>query len=243
MIRTVLIEDELGSRNALKQILENYIEDIEIVGEADTVKSSVEIIRKTNPDLVFMDIHLPDGESFDVLDKLDLDTLDFDIIFITAFTEIKLRAFDYFFLQYLTKPYDIDSIEKAIAHYKKSIKKSKEQYSNILRDILNNEAKLIAIPNVKGTDFISVEDIVRLEAQRNYTNIYCKDDRVFVSSKNIKHYEELLDSKLFFRVHKSHIIHLKYLRSVDNEGIIKMIDNSSVPLAKRVRKEFIDFFK
>lgn len=243
MIKTVLIEDELESRNALKHILENFIQDIEIVGEASSVKESISLLKTVNTDLVFMDIHLPDGESFDILDELDLNTLDFEIIFITAFTEIKKRAFDYFFLQYLTKPYEIDKIEKAILQFKKNTKKTNEKYSALLKDILNENPKLLPIPNANGIDFIVVEDIVRLEAQRNYTLIVCYDGKKFTSSKNIKHHEELLDSKMFFRVHKSHIINLKYLKSIDNEGVIKMRNDHTVPLAKRVKKEFIDSFK
>lgn len=243
MIKTILIEDELQSRNALKHILENYIQDIEIVGEASSVEESIQLLKTTNVDLVFMDIHLPDGESFDILDQLDLDRLDFEIIFITAYTEIKKKAFDYFFLQYLTKPYEIDKIEKAILQFKKNAKKSNEKYSAILKDILNEGTKLVPIPNANGIDFILVEDIIRLEAQRNYTLIVCGEGKKFTSSKNIKHHENLLDNKMFFRVHKSHIINLKYLKSIDNEGVIKMRNDETVPLAKRVRKEFIDSFK
>ena len=243
MIKTVLIEDELQSRNALKHILENYIQNIEIVGEASSVEESVNLLKSINADLVFMDIHLPDGESFDILDRLDLDSLDFEIIFITAYTEIKKKAFDYFFLQYLTKPYEIDKIEKAIQQFTKNTKKSSGKYSAILKDILNKDTQLLPIPNANGIDFILVEDIVRLEAQRNYTLIVCEDGKKFTSSKNIKHHEELLDRSMFFRVHKSHIINLKYLKSIDNEGVIKMRNDQTVPLAKRVRKEFIDSFK
>ncbi len=243
MTRTVLIEDELQSRNALKHILENYIEGIEIVGEASSVAESITLLKNINADLVFMDIHLPDGESFDILDQLDLDVLDFEIIFITAYTEIKKRAFDYFFLQYLTKPYEIDKIEKAIIQYNKNTKKTNEQYSTVLKDILNKDAKLLPIPNTQGIDFIAVNHIIRLEAQRNYTLVICKDNKKFTSSKNIKHYEELLNKKMFFRVHKSHIINLKYLKSIDNEGVIKMQNDHTVPLAKRVKKQFIDSFK
>ncbi len=243
MIKTVLIEDELQSRNALKHILENYIQNIEIVGEASSVEESINLLKSINADLVFMDIHLPDGESFDILDRLDLDSLDFEIIFITAYTEIKKKAFDYFFLQYLTKPYEIDKIEKAIQQFTKNTKKSNEKYSAILKDILNKDTQLLPIPNANGIDFILVEDIVRLEAQRNYTLIVCEDGKKFTSSKNIKHHEELLDRGMFFRVHKSHIINLKYLKSIDNEGVIKMRNDQTVPLAKRVRKEFIDSFK
>jgi len=146
-------------------------------------------------------------------------------------------------LQYLTKPFDIDKIEKAINHYKKNQQKSKQYYTHALKDIVNNEAKLIPIPNSKGIEFLLLEDIIRFEADRNYTQIFCKNNTKHLASKNIKHFEALLDSKLFFRVHISHIIHIKHLKSVDNDGLIKMSDNSIVPLAKRVRKDFIDFFK
>lgn len=243
MIRTVLIEDELGSRNALKQILETYVEDIQIVGECESVKESVALLQQINVDLVFMDIHLPDGESFDILDQLDQEKHDFDIVFITAYPDVKVKALDYFFLQYLTKPYEIDKIEKVIQQHRKHQNKNTENYKSILKEILSNKAKLIPIPNTTGIDFVSVEDIIRLEAQRNYTLIYSIESKKYLSSKNIKHFEELLDEKVFFRVHKSHIIHLKYLKSVSNDGLIKMSDNSNVPLAKRVRKDFIDFFK
>ena len=112
-----------------------------------------------------------------------------------------------------------------------------------MKDIVNNEAKLIPVPNSKGIEFLLLEDIIRFEADRNYTKIYCKNETKHLASKNIKHFEALLDPKLFFRVHKSHIIHIKHLKSVDNDGLIKMTDNSIVPLAKRVRKDFLDFFK
>jgi len=243
MIKTVLIEDELNSRNALKQILESYVEEIQIVGEAASVNEGVTLLQKISADLVFMDIHLPDGESFDILDQLGQDDYDFDIIFITAYDDVKERALDYFFLQYLYKPYDIDKIEKAIQHYRKHVNKDLEKYKSILQEFMKNETKLIPVPGSKGIDFISLENIIRLEADRNYTIIYCVEDKSYLSSKNIKHYENVLNKQRFFRVHKSHIINLKHLKFVSNDGLIEMSDNGTVPLATRVKKEFIDFFK
>ncbi len=243
MIKTIIIEDELRSRQALRQILEEFIEDITMVGEAESVAQSIPLLKEKEVDLVFMDIHLPDGESFDILDALVEEELDFEIIFITAYTDVKVKAFDYFFLQYLTKPFDIDKIEKAVNHYRKNTTKKINGYQDVLRDVIKNEANLIPVPNSKGIQFVKIHDIVRLEADRNYTNIYTIKGERFMASKNIKHFSELLDSSLFYRVHKSHIINIKFLTEVSKDGEIKMQDGSFAPLAKRVRKEFLDIFK
>jgi len=111
------------------------------------------------------------------LDQLDQEHLDFDIVFITAYPDVQVKALDYFFLQYLTKPYDIDKIEKVIQQHQKNQNQNNENYKSILKEILSQEAKLIPIPNATGIDFISSENIIRLVAQRNYTLIYCQEGK------------------------------------------------------------------
>ncbi len=240
MIRTIIIEDEFGSRESLKAILNAYITDLVVVAEATDIKSGIQALEKNNPDLVFMDIRLPDGESFEILDHFP--NPNFEIIFITAYSDYLQKAFDYFSFQYLTKPVDIEKLEKTIERYRSSkIPAFSKDKLQGLKEMLIDKPKILTIPHSDGIRILSIADIVRLEADGSYTKIFLKCGESLISTKGIGHYQKILGSHSFFRTHKSHLININMIINISySEGIL-LKNKDTVPLAQRNKKEFIEF--
>lgn len=240
MINAVIIEDEFGSRESLKAILKEYISDVFIIAEAIDIKSGVKVLKQHNPDIVFMDIRLPDGDSFRILDHFP--DPHFEIIFITAYSDYLQKAFDYFSFQYLTKPVDIEKLEKTINRYRKTQnpKFSKNKLEG-LEKLLENKSEILTIPHSEGIRILTIPDIVRLEADGSYTKLVLIDGDSFISTKGIGHYQKLLEKHHFFRTHKSHLINVNMISNISYTEGIALKNDDTVPLAQRSKKDFLDF--
>ncbi len=202
-------------------MLEKFFENIEILGEAGSVKDGLRLIEDSEPDLVLLDIRLPDGTGFDLLDNLP--KINFHLIFITAYGEFALKAFKYSTLDYIVKPINIDDLTKAISRIpqiqendqNKRVKKLKE---NLLSPVENME-KTIALPETNGFAIIKVEDIIRCEGKRNYTRIILKDGKEKVVSRTLLEFENLLTPLGFIRIHRSHLVNIfNVVRYIKSEG-------------------------
>jgi len=240
MIKAVIVEDEFGSRESLKAILKEYLEDVVVLAEAVDIKTGIEALKKYQPEIVFMDIRLPEGDSFRILDHFP--NPNFEIIFITAYSDYLQKAFDYFSFQYLTKPVDIEKLEKTIARYResKSPKFSKNKLEQLER-LLENKPETLAIPHAGGIRILVIPEIVRLEADGSYTKIILADGDNFVSTKGIGQYQKILEKHQFFRTHKSHLVNVKMVSNISyTEGIL-LKNQDTIPLSQRIKKEFLDF--
>ncbi len=240
MIKAIIIEDEFGSRESLKAILEEYCQDVKVIAEAEDIKSSIKVLQAYQPDIVFMDIRLPDGDSFRILDHFP--DADFEVIFITAYVDYLQKAFDYFSFQYLTKPIDIDKLERTLAHYRKTKQPafSLEKLAG-LEKLLQNKPNILPITYNDGIKVLSIPKIVRLEADGSYTNIFLEDGQSIISTKGIGHYQKLLEKHQFFRTHKSHLVNVNMIVNISfTEGIL-LQNQDTVPLALRNKKQFLDF--
>jgi two-component system, LytTR family, response regulator len=245
-MRALIIDDEPKNVRILKKLLEDYCPQAEVCGDAGDAKSAFTAIKTLKPDLVFLDIEMPYGNAFDLLDKLL--PVDFEIIFITAFDDYTLKAFKYSALDYLLKPVDIDELKAAVkkAAEKISGKSINQQLGNLLSNLKNNQAVLqkIALPAADGIVFINVEEIVRCEASGNYTIIYADSKEKITASKTIKEYEDLLPPGIFCRIHHSHIINLNRIKKYHRGrgGFVVMDDGTSIEVASRRRDEFLAKF-
>ena len=248
MFKTIIVEDEEKYTRILKKMLLENCPQIEIVGEASDIESAFELINETNPDLVLLDIVLPNGTAFDLLDRLM--PINFEIIFITSYDSYSFKAIKYSALDYLLKPVNIKELQTAT---KKAIKKISGKYINQQLDLLmsniktvqNNKNHKLAVPTVEGFVFILMIDIIRCEAKGTYTYIYTKNKDIIISSKNIKEYEEILPKLNFFRIHNSHLINtdriLRYNKG--RGGTVTMEDGTQIEVASRRRSDFLNMFQ
>ncbi len=240
MINAIIIEDEFGSRESLKAILKAYIKDLVVIAEASDIKSGIQVLTRNSPDLVFMDIRLPDGDSFNILDHFP--NPKFEIIFITAYSDYLQRAFDYFSFQYLTKPIDIEKLEKTIERYRSTrIPAFSKDKLKGLKTMLINKPKILTIPHSDGLRILSIVDIVRLEADGSYTKIFLISGESLISTKGIGTYQKILENYSFFRTHKSHLINVSMIVNISYSDGILLKNKEIVPLAQRNKKEFIEF--
>jgi len=245
-MNAVLIDDDQKNLKILRKMLEEFCPGVTVTGEALNSLSGLELIKLKKPDLVFLDIEMPYGNAFELLDQLV--PVDFEVVFITAFDEYSLKAFRYSAVDYLLKPVDIEQLKAAVdkATEKKQLKNTNARLSNLLSNISSRQNSLqkIAIATQEALLFVSLPDIIRCEASKNYTYIYLSGNRKIVASKNILEYEELLPQDMFFRIHNSHLINLNYISSYQKGrgGTVLMEDGTVIEVAARRKDEFLARF-
>ena len=243
---SVIIDDEPKNIRILKNLLENYCPGITIAGEAGNAETAYQVIKKTEPEIVFLDIEMPGANAFDLLDKLM--PINFEVIFITAFDNYSLKAFKYAALDYLLKPVNIEELQAAVnkAVAKTQHKTINQQLQMLFQNIQapKTQLKKMAIPTINGLVFITIEDIMRLEANGNYTTIILKNKERITASKNIKEYEDILPVELFFRVHNSHIINLNCIKTYQKGrgGYVVLDDGTHIEVATRRKDDFLSKF-
>ncbi len=237
MIKAVIIDDESKGIEILRILIKNHCPDITVIGCAEEVHEAVELINRKQPDLIFLDIEMSGETGFDLLEKVK--PTSFHVIFVTAHSEYAVRAFRYSVSDYLLKPVDISELKEAVQKVKSLIKE--EQYDGRQYLYQNGEANLtLKIPLHQSAVFVKMSDIIRIEADGAYTQIYLTGNRNYVISYNIKTVEEHLDINLFMRVHRSHIINLSKVSGVIGEARqAEMIDGSRVEISRRIRSGFI----
>ena len=247
-IGVLIVDDEEFARENLRMLVEEYCPEVTVLGTAASARDARKLVEELNPDLVFLDIMMPGEDGFLFLESFDARR--FEVIFTTAFRDYSLRAIKLSAVDYLEKPIDIEELMKAVDKArlniasKKKAPLSEERITRILQDIaLTNTVEKTIVPTRDGLAVIRNTDIIRLEADENYTTLFCVGGKKYVSSKGIRAFEDKLDPHMFMRVHKSHIInmsqHLKeFSRSEGNIAI--MSDGAQVPVARRKLQEFLE---
>lgn len=241
MLKAVIIDDELNGRLALKQKLLDYCKEIELIGEATNGMEGIAEIKKHQPDIVFLDIEMPRMDGFDMLRKIE--DKHFHIIFTTAYDQYAIKAIKYAAFDYLLKPIDINELQATINRVLDQHDDHTAGKLLALEENLRPTLKLnkIAIPTLDGLLFYNLGDIIRLEAQSNYTAIFFTNSARILTSRTLKDYEELLPNDVFFRAHHSHIINLLFIKRYfkGEGGQIEMQDGTFVDLARRKKEEFL----
>lgn len=245
MFRALLIDDIENSRITLRHDLEQYCPQIQVVGEADGVKTALEKIHTLKPDVVFLDIQMGDGTGFDLLTQLK--EIHFQIIFTTALDSYGIMAIKFSALDYLLKPVDPDELVKAVEKLEqnkkdKTIRDSISLLIENMKDTVSTGYKRIAIHSLEKVHMIQIDDIIRCESQGAYTIFHLKPKEQILATKNLKEFETLLERNGFIRVHHSHLINFAYLKEyVKKEGgYAVMIDKSEVPVSFRKRNHLLD---
>ena len=237
-MKVIIIDDEVQAIRNLEQLISDYVDDIEIIGRAQGVKEGVRLINNLNPDTILLDIQMQDGSGFDLLKFFPQPN--FNVIFVTAFDEFALRAFRYNAIDYLLKPVDPIELKKALGKGKDHISHT-QRYSQLdeLMKVMNtNSFKKLAVTYQDDTFYIDVEDIICLEAFKNYTTIH-QENQKYVVSKSLGEYEEILSDE-FFRCHKSYIINLHHVKrhTKKDASLIILSNEMSIPLARRKKEVF-----
>lgn len=245
-IRSVIVEDEQSAREALKSYLTKYCPQIEVVGEAKDAKQAVPLLHELNPQLVFLDVELPFGNAFDVLDECK--DLYFETIFVTAFSEYSLKALNQSAAYYLLKPVSIEELIIAVNKVQEHVI-NKEIFDRN-RVVVENfreqepEKRQVILPTLEGFEVIKMEEIIRLQGNGNFTDIYLKDGTKKMACRFLKHYAEILPYP-FIRVHKSHIINLNWVKSYHKGlgGYVILNNNTEIDISANYKESFLKFFK
>ena len=246
MFRTVIIDDETKAREGIRQMIDLYGNDnFEIVGEGKDVKTGVEAINKHSPDLVLLDIKMPDGTGFDVLNQFG--KIDFDVIFITAFEEYAIKAFKFSALDYILKPIDPEELQKTLEKLINDQEKKdlNLQFQNLMEAFHHNPAedKKMVLKTNSSIHLVETRKIVRVQSDRNYTKFYRIDDEPITVSQSMIKFEPLLEEYDFFRVHQSHIINLRRVKKyLKDEYMCIMEDKSQVPVSWRKKDTLLKKF-
>lgn len=244
-ITTLLIDDERKALAILRNKLERLCPEIKIVGETQDPEEGIEMIKKLNPQLVFLDIAMPEMSGFDLLAQIK--TPDFEIIFATAFDNYAIEAIKHCAIGYLVKPLDnndlVETVKKAIQNIEErtALKKNKLLIENL--EIQTFQNRKIVIPMQDGLEFIKLEDIVYFEGDNGYTNIHFLNRKPILSSYNIGYFSKLVEQQSFYMIHKSYVVNLSYTAKYLNEGYIILEDNTKLPVSRNRRQDFLNSLK
>jgi two-component system, LytTR family, response regulator len=243
-IKSVIVEDELGAREVLKNYLSKYCPQVEIIGEAQNINEAVPMLHELQPQLVFLDVEMPFGNAFDVLEACK--DLHFETIFVTAFSEYSLKALNQSAAYYLLKPISIEELILAVNKVKEQI--SKAEIFNRNKVILENfretkpEKQQVILPTLEGFEVVKMEEIIRLRGNGNFTDIYLQNGTKKMVCRFLKHFSEILPIP-FLRVHKSHIVNLSFVKSYNKGGFLTLEDHSEIEVSPTYKDDFLRNFK
>lgn len=241
-ITAVIVDDEKIARDVLKNYLTKYCPQVEFMGEAENIKEAVPLIAEVRPQLVFLDVEMPFGNAFDVLEA----TKDFsyETIFITAFSQYSLQALNKSASYYILKPIDIQELIVAVNKVVESLEKKEELNRNrILLDNLKQkpDKQQLILPTLQGFDVVRIEDILRLQADGNFTQVYLKDGTKKMVCRFLKHFDDLLEVP-FVRVHRSHIINIHFVKSYHKSGTATLMDDTEIEVSASFKDQFLKNF-
>jgi len=241
MANVMIIDDEQHCIDSVQELLLPYKKQYAIVATATTVDGAFTAANKHNPDLVFLDVQIGDKTGFDYLEKFG--TITFDVIFTTAFDHYAVKAFKFSALDYLLKPIDPTDFDRTLKKFEaKSVHFMHQKINVLLHNLKNqNSVKKITVPTTEGYNFLDVDEILRCEADKNYTHIHLKNGKKITVSKTLKSFENLLEEDCFFRVHNSHLINLKEVKKYikGKGGYVVMTNNCSIEVSTRRKEQFL----
>ncbi len=236
MYRAIIIDDEQDSRETIYRYIGDLFPDITVVGEAENVNKGAMLTNRVKPDLVFLDINMPDGTGFELLQKID--DIDLSVIFITAFDHYAIKAFKVSAVDYLLKPVDPEMLKLSIEKFRKKTEQSttKARLAQLLKD--RGDFEKIALPTTDGYQFIEIKEIVHCVSEGSYTWFYTDSSKQFLVSRQIGDYEDILRDKGFYRVHQSHLINLNYVKEYKKGegGNVVLSGNICIDVARRRKK-------
>jgi two-component system LytT family response regulator len=246
MLRVLIVDDESNIRTMIAEIVKNFCDGAEVVGQAGSVKEGIERIETLHPDLVLLDIKMDDGSGFDLLGQVD--RINFKVVFITAYQEFALQAIKFSALDYILKPVDPEELIKAVDTARELVSDQQQIQLKHLTESLNNQDqsnKRVLLKTSDSIHLVHVDEIRYCEADGGYTHFYTDKVNNILVSRALAEYEELFKGFGFFRVHKSFLVNLqKVLRfEKDDGGQLVMEGDARVPVASRKREQLFELLE
>ena len=242
MITALIVDDEKNSCETLQSLLTDCCLDVSVVKYCQTIDEAVKAVELHHPNVVFLDINMKGENGFDLLERVK--TIDFEIIFTTAFSEYAIKAFKFSAIDYLLKPIDVDELRAAVERVIKRKKaEAPTRYEYLRQNLKMSDGQhfKLALPSSEGLTFIKISDIIYCEADSNYTTFFLTDGKKIIVSHTLKEYEEILSDYRFFRIHHSYLVNLdaikQYVRG--DGGHVVMINGAALDVAKRRKEQFL----
>lgn len=243
MTRILIVDDEAAASNILRMLIEKHIPASKEIKTCNTPEEALEIIPAWQPNLLMLDIEMPNMNGFDLLNRVG--NSDFDVIFTTAYDKYAIKAIRFSALDYLLKPVDITELQNAVnKHIVKKFQPPREQQKLVTNLINNLQQKdqtgfKLALSTTEGVFFFIPSEIVRLEGENNYTRFYFANQKPMLVSRTLKEYEDILAEHDFIRAHKSHLVNKKYVKHLDKEGLLWLTDGSHIAVSRRKKEEVL----
>ncbi len=240
---TVIIDDEPDAVEFISSIITEYCPGLEVTGKAHNVRDGVHLIKDTRPELVFLDVEMPNGTGFDLLTHFP--EKDFDVIFITAFNHYAIKAIKFSAVDYILKPINInefiESVNKVVHKRTTNPYAGSGNLEALLENITTAQPTRLVIPTSDGREYLDPKMIIRIEADRSYSWFFINDKRKILVSKHLKEFQDILSDRNFFRPHNSHLINLDFVKKYIRQdgGYIELTDGSKIPIARNRKDIFL----
>lgn len=245
-LRAIIVEDEEAGRVTLENYLTKYCPDVKIEALCESVETGLAAIEKYQPDVVFLDVEMPFGNGFDLLEQVE--DINFETVFVTAYSEYAIKALNFSASYYILKPIDIDELVTSVEKIK--AEKDKDDYAVhskiLLENIKNSNKQLhkIVLPLLDGFELVQVKDIIRCKAEDNFTMFYMVDGSKQLICRTLKFYEELLADFDFIRTHKSHMVNVQHIKRYKKGkgGQVILTDGSEVDVSATRKQDLLKRF-
>lgn len=240
---TVIIDDEPDAVEFISSISAEYCPDLDVCGKAHNVKEGITLINEIKPDLVFLDVEMPNGTGFELLKHYPQKS--FEVIFITAFNHYAIQAIKFSAVDYILKPINITEFIEAVRRVvnKRSANSLpvNENFEILLENLRTSTPTRLVIPTSDGREYLNPKEIIRIEADRSYSWFYISDRHKILVSRHLKEFQDLLNDRNFFRPHNSHLINLEFVKKFirHDGGYIEMTDGSKIPISRNRKDLFL----
>lgn len=243
IIKSIIIDDEVHNLDNLKRLLEKNCPNVEVIAMASSAEEGIELIKSQMPDLVFLDIEMPNKNGFEMLESIG--NVNFEIIFVTAYNQYVLQAIKSCALDYLMKPVAISELKEAVLKVSQVVthKQENQKLKVLVENLKNiNQPKKIALPTAEELHFVSIDEIVRCKGENNYTMFFLTNGKSILVSRTLKEWDDLLSSHQFIRTHQSHLINSIHVKSYVKKdgGYILMNDGSMVSVSKHKKEQALN---
>ena len=238
--KVLIIDDENRTRDFVKKMIDSFNLDLDVFTDGENVETGIEAINRIQPDILLLDIQMPDGTGFDVLNSIE--TKNFEVIFITAYQEYAIKAIKFSALDYILKPIDSEELHSSIITAIDSLefKREETKFIALENNIQPNNRRKLVLKTQECVYVVDLNEIIRCEADKNYTFFYLNSGKKILVSRTLKDYETMLNGYGFFRIQQSHLINLEYLDRYDKQqgGAVIMKDGTAVPLSPAKKDQF-----